>query len=221
MRLPSPITGLLMTCTLALTLVAAGCSSTYYGAMEKVGIHKRDIMVDRVEAARNSQEEAQQQFKDALAQFDSVVSLKETDLKKAYDRLNGEYEDCLAAADAVSSRIDRIEAVAEDLFDEWQDEIGVYQNRELARSSRRQLDETKTRYAEMMTRMTRAEKSMVPVLDIFRDNVLFLKHNLNAQAIGSLQREFTNLEAEIAVLLGRMSEAIESSNTFIAGMQTH
>ncbi|MCB2218362.1 MAG: DUF2959 domain-containing protein [Desulfobulbaceae bacterium] len=187
--------------------------------MEKVGIHKRDIMVDRVEDARNAQEDAQQQFKDALEQFGSVVALKETDLKKSYDRLNGEYEASRSAADTVSSRIDRIEAVADDLFAEWQDEIALYQNRELARNSSRQLEETKVRYKEMMARMTRAERSMAPVLDIFRDNVLFLKHNLNAQAIGSLQREFTNLEAEIGVLLDRMSEAIESSNTFIAGMQ--
>lgn len=215
---PSRLSAICITCLTA-ALLAAGCSTAYYGAMEKVGIHKRDIMVDRVEGARNAQEDAQQQFKDALEQFGSVVALEETDLKKSYDRLNGEYEACRSAADTVSSRIDRIETVADDLFAEWQDEIALYQNRELARNSSRQLEETKVRYKEMMARMTRAERSMAPVLDIFRDNVLFLKHNLNAQAIGSLQREFTNLEAEIGVLLDRMSEAIESSNTFIAGMQ--
>ena len=40
--------------------IVGGCSSTYYGAMEKVGIHKRDILVDRVEDARDSQEDAQE-----------------------------------------------------------------------------------------------------------------------------------------------------------------
>ena len=77
-------------------LMMSSCSSTYYNAMEKVGIHKRDIMVSRVEKARDSQEEAQEQFQSALEQFDSVVSLKETDLKKAYDKLNAEYEDSKA-----------------------------------------------------------------------------------------------------------------------------
>ena len=193
-----------------------GCSSTYYGAMEKVGVHKRDIMVDRVEKARDSQADAQEQFKSALEQFDSVVKLKETDLKKAYDKLNQEYEESREAAEDVSARIDKVEDVAEALFDEWEDELKLYQNKELQRSSKRQLTQTKKRYAQMIKNMHRAEKSMEPVLKIFRDNVLFLKHNLNAQAIGSLKGEFANLQGEIDTLIKRMNTAIESSNTFIA-----
>lgn len=206
---------------ISLLALVGGCSSAYYGAMEKVGVHKRDIMVDRVEGARNAQQEAQEQFKSALEQFDSVVKLEETDLKKAYDRLNKEYEDCVSIADTVSSRIDKVKDVSEDLFDEWQDEIGLYENKELARSSKKQLTETKKRYQEMIERMEEAEKSMEPVLTLFRDNVLFLKHNLNAQAIGSLQNEFAGLQSEIDTLISRMSEAIDSSNAFIAQMQTN
>lgn len=202
---------------LALLLVGlTGCSSTYYGAMEKVGVHKRDIMVDRVEKARDSQEDAQEQFKSALEQFDSVVKLKETNLKKAYDKLNREYEESLQAAEEVSMRIDKVEDVAEALFDEWEDELGLYQNKELQRSSKRQLTQTRSQYAKMIKSMHRAEKSMDPVLKIFQDNVLFLKHNLNAQAIGSLKGEFATLQGEIDTLIQRMNTAIESSNTFIA-----
>jgi chromosome segregation ATPase len=204
----------------AVLLLIAGCGNPYYGAMEKVGVHKRDIMVDRVESARDAQQDAQEQFKSALEQFDSVVSLEETDLKKAYDQLNDEYEDCVAIADKVSNRIDKVESVSDALFDEWQDEIKLYENKELARSSKKQLTETRARYEDMLSHMQDAEKSMEPVLRIFRDNVLFLKHNLNAQAIGSLQDEFAGLELEIDKLIDRMNDAIESSNAFIADMQT-
>ena len=68
----------------------------------------------------------------------------------------------------------------------------------------------------MLANLHRAEDSMEPVLKIFRDNVLFLKHNLNAQAIGSLQGEFVQLQGEIDVLIARMNVAIDSSNSFIA-----
>jgi chromosome segregation ATPase len=197
----------------------SGCTNPYYSAMEKVGIHKRDIMVDRVEDARNSQEDAQEQFKSALDQFSSVIALEDTDLKRAYESLNREYEDCVDAADTVSSRIDKVESVSDALFDEWEDEIKLYKNKDLARSSRKQLSATRDRYDDMMVRMRKAESSMAPVLDLFRDNVLYLKHNLNAQAIGLLQGEFASLEAEIDTLIGRMNEAIESSNAFIADMQ--
>lgn len=202
-----------------LMFVLSSCSKTYYSAMEKIGVHKRDIMVDRVEDARDSQADAQEQFKSALEQFDSVVKLKETDLKKAYDRLNSEYEKSKAAAEDVSSRINKVEAVAEDLFDEWEQELTQYQNQELRRSSKEKLNTTRKRYKEMMTSMHRAEASMEPVLKIFNDNVMFLKHNLNAQAIGSLQSEFTNLKGEIDVLIREMNAAIQSSNSFIADIK--
>lgn len=207
--------GLVLCCA----FIMAACSTVEYGVKEKFGIHKRDIMVDRVEGARDSQAEAQEQFKSALEQFDSVVKLEETDLKKAYDSLNKEYEKSEAAATKVTNRIYSVESVADDLFDEWEDELGQYQNQELRKSSKEQLRATKSRYKEMLASMHQAEASMEPVLRIFKDNVLYLKHNLNAQAIGSLQGEFTNLKGEIDSLIKKMNTAIESSNKFIADIQ--
>jgi len=196
-----------------------GCAKTYYDAMERVGIHKRDILVDRVKGARDSQIDAQNQFKSALEQFASVVRLKDTDLKKAYERLNAEYEDCQEAARTVSSRIDSVEAVADALFDEWEDELDLYKRSDLRKSSRTQMKATRSRYRSMLTTMHLAEKSMNPVLDTFYDNVLFLKHNLNAQAIASLKVEFSTLRGKIDGLVRRMNESIESSNTFIADLK--
>ncbi len=204
---------------LLIALFINGCSKTYYSAMEKIGIHKRDIMVDRVEAARDSQTEAQEQFKTALEQFGSVVELKNTDLKKAYDKLSREYTDCVEASDEVSARIGKVENVANALFDEWEEEIKLYRNKGLRDSSKQQLKKTRVRYRDMLASMHVAEKSMEPVLKTFRDNVLFLKHNLNAQAIGSLQSEFLSLEKDIDTLIDNMNKAIRESNTFIAQMK--
>ena len=196
-----------------------GCSKAYYGAMEKVGIHKRDILVDRVEGARDAQSEAQKQFKSALEQFSAVVKVENTDLKKAYEKLNAEYEDSEKAAAKVSERIDKVESVADALFEEWKEELKLYKSAELRRSSQQKLQKTKTRYREMLASMHRAEKSMTPVLRTFRDNVLFLKHNLNAQAIGSLRAEFSSLKGEIDGLIKNMNEAIQTSNKFIADIK--
>jgi Protein of unknown function (DUF2959) len=196
-----------------------GCSKAYYGAMEKVGIHKRDILVDRVEGARDAQSEAQEQFKSALEQFGTVVHIKSSNLKKAYEKLNAEYEDSENAAKKVSERIDAVEAVAGALFDEWEDELKLYKSDDMRGSSKRKLQDTKTRYREMLSSMHRAEKSMGPVLLSFRDNVLFLKHNLNAQAIGSLQSEFSTLKGKIDGLIQNMNEAIKTSNKFIADIK--
>jgi len=195
------------------------CSKAYYGAMEKVGIHKRDILIDRVEDARDAQSEAQKQFKSALEQFSAVVHIGNSNLKKAYEKLNAEYEDSDKVAKKVSERIDKVESVADALFDEWKDELKLYKNAAFRKSSKQKLQDTKTRYREMLASMHRAEKTMAPVLRSFRDNVLFLKHNLNAQAIGSLRSEFSTLKGEIDGLIKNMSEAIKTSNKFIADIK--
>lgn len=196
-------------------ILLTACADTYYDAMEKVGIHKRDIMVDRVEAAQESQKDAQQQFASALEQFDSVIRLEETDLKRAYESLNDEFTSIDNAASEVSLRIDKVESVAQALFDEWNDELDLYKSDDLRRASQKKMDATKRRYVDMMKSMRRAEATMEPVLLSFHDNVLFLKHNLNAQAIGSLKGEFGSLKSDIDKLINQMNQAIASSDTFI------
>jgi len=204
---------------LILLLALTGCASVYYDGMEKVGYHKRDILVDRVEAARDAQSDAQTQFQSALEEFASVVHLEETDLERAYDNLNNEFESCESVAENVSSRIEKVESVADALFEEWQGELDLYESQSLKESSAKKLRQTRQRYKEMLASMKQAEKSMQPVLRALRDNVLFLKHNLNAQAIGSLRGEFGSLKADITTLINRMNQSIEQSNAFIRNMQ--
>jgi len=208
------------TCLLSLIglVVLSGCASVKYGAYEKFGVHKRDILVGDVKDARDAQKDAQEQFKDALERFGSVVKIEETGLKKAYDRLSDEYEDSVDAAEDVSEEIDEVEDVANALFKEWRDEIKQYTDPNLRRGSENQYADTEARYKQMITSMRDAEATMQPVLATLKDNVLYLKHNLNAQAVGSLQGTFDTLETDIEVLVERMNLSIKRSNDFISSM---
>ena len=203
----------------AMLLAVASCESVYYNAWEKLGVEKRDILVDRVEDARDSQEEAQEQFSSALEQFSTLINFDGGDLEKAYQRLNDEYEDSAAAANEVSERIDSIESVATALFKEWQAEIEQYTNPRFKTDSQRQLNDTKARYAELERSLLSAERSMAPVLATMKDNVLYLKHNLNARAIGALRGEYLTIKRDIDNLLVEMNSAIQRSNQFIASIK--
>jgi len=203
---------------IAVSMVAA-CSTVKYNTLEKIGIHKRDLLVSNVEDTRDAQKEAQEQFQDALERFGTIVQIEETGLKKAYDRLKDEYEDSQDAADEVSEQIEDVENVAEDLFKEWQNENKQYTDANLRRDSERKLKDTQQRYQTMLSSMKQAEASMQPGLNTLRDNVLYLKHNLNAQAVGSLQTTFSNLESDIGDLIRQMNQSIERSNAFISQMK--
>lgn len=203
---------------IALTTTLTGCGSMYYSMMESMGWEKRDLLVDNVTEARDEQEQAKEQFANALEQFKSVVAVDGGDLEKKYDKLNAEYESSVKRANAVNERIEDIEDVAEALFDEWRDELGQYNDQNLRRSSEKQLEATERSYDKMIDAMKRAEDSMQPVLDAFQDQVLFLKHNLNAQAISSIQDSATALEGDIETLIAEMQASIDEANEFIESM---
>jgi Protein of unknown function (DUF2959) len=192
-----------------------GCQKTYYDTMEKFGVHKRDIMVDRVENARDSQEKAKEQFQSALQQFSQVLNYQGGELEDKYNSLKAEYERSQARAEEVSDRIDAVENVSEALFDEWKEELNQYSSETLRQDSERKMVQTRVQYVKLITAMRRAEGKMEPVLSAFKDQVLYLKHNLNAQAIASLQGEFMNIESNIAVLIKEMEKSIGEANAFI------
>jgi len=201
-----------------MALLLTGCSSTYYKTMESFGVEKREILVDRVEEARDAQDDASEQFADALEQFRSVVAFDGGDLEDVYDDLNAEFKRSQAEAEEVTDRIDSVETVAEDLFAEWQEELGQYKRADLRRNSEALLKKTRGRYQQMMKAMRRAEISMEPVLEAFQDQVLVLKHNLNAQAIGALGKELGGIERDTARLIEEMQKAIAEADSFIASM---
>ncbi len=202
--------------SLVLALLSlTACSSVYYETMEQFGVHKRDILVDRVEEARDSQEAAKEQFSSALEQFTTLLNFDGGDLQSAYDSLNGEFEESESRAKVVSDRIRAVENVSADLFNEWEDELELYTNQSLRNSSAATLRQTRVRYEQLVTSMHAAESKMTPVVNAFRDQVLFLKHNLNSRAIASLRSELATIEGDISALIVDMENSISESNRFL------
>jgi Skp family chaperone for outer membrane proteins len=196
----------------------SACSSAYYGAMEKLGYEKRDLLIKRVDNARNAQQDAKKQFESALAQFIAVTDFSGGRLEQQYNKLKDEYDESEQRAHAVRTRVADVERVAEDLFDEWSRELTQYASQEMRRSSQRQLEQTRARYQKLIAVMKRAEKKLNPVLAAYRDRVLYLKHNLNARAIASLRSERAKVEADIGALISDMSRSISEADAFIKEM---
>ena len=203
-------------CSLVLML---GCQSAYYSAMEKVGVHKRDIMLERVESAQTAQQDAQQQFTSALAQLSQLINYDGGDLAAQYELINDQYEASESSAKEVASRIAAIESVADALFDEWNDEIQQYSSTSLKQQSQQKLKKTQRNYESLIKSMHRAKDRMAPVLSALKDNSLYLKHNLNAQAIGALQGEYKTIKRDVESLVAEMNKAIAQSQQFIDLLQ--
>ena len=199
-------------------LVGAGCKTTYYAAMEKFGVEKRDLLKKRVVAARDEQKEAGEQFKDAMTRLKEMTGFDGGQLEQAYKNLKADYDDCSSKADTVRKRIRDMESVAVDLFAEWENEIAQINTPSLQSASKEQLRLTKQRYQELQTALKKAESTMGPVLTQFKDYVLALKHSLNAQAIASLKSEATSIQTDISKLIAQMNQSIAKADEFVKGL---
>jgi chromosome segregation ATPase len=196
-------------------VLLAGCQTTYYAVWEKLGKEKRHLLRDQVEKSRDDQEQASEEFKDALTRLKAMYGLEGGDLEKTYERLSGDYDACRARADTVEERIDKVQRIAEDLFNEWRKEIDQIQNTGFRAKSAQKLKATQSRYARLEKALKNARKRMTPVLNNLNDYVLYLKHNLNARAIGSLKGEVAGIEADVDQLVTDIQRSIKEADAFL------
>ncbi len=201
-----------------LALAAAGCSTVYYSVWETLGKEKRDLLRDNVESVREDQEDVSEQFESTLERIRAIYGLEGGELEEKYDRLKKAYDRSVERAEELRDRIDTVEDIAGDLFAEWDREIGEISDAGLRERSRTQLKETQGRYDDLERALRKTEKGMDPVLTKFKDQVLFLKHNLNAQAIGSLETEVRDIQRDVDDLLGDLRASIQETDQFIQGL---
>lgn len=202
---------------LAITILpVAACQSTYYAVWEKMGKEKRHLLRDQVEKARDDQTKASEEFKDALTRLKALSGFDGGDLEKMYNRLADDYETCRERAEKVDERIENVQQISGDLFTEWRQEIDQINNASFRSQSSQKLKATRARYAQLEKAMLTARKRMAPVLTNLNDYVLYLKHNLNAQAIGSLKGEVTGIETDVDRLTRDIQKSIEAADIFLA-----
>lgn len=204
---------------LLVCIFMAGCSAATIAIKEQLGYAKREQLVTAVTDARDSQEAAKKQFASALDEFISVTGVKGGALEAKYRDLSDAYDKSSSRADDVRSEIKSVDNVAQALFKEWKGELSQYQNPTLRASSEKQLNDTQALYDRLLTSMKNAESKMDPVLGAFHDQVLFLKHNLNAQAIAGLQGNVAQIQSDVTSLVQEMEASIAESNRFIEQMQ--
>ena len=67
--------------------------------------------------------------------------------------------------------------------------------------------------------MKEAVGKMDPVLAAFKDQTLFLKHNLNARAIAGLETDLNEIRTDVTDLIKEMEASIAEANSIIDSLQ--
>ena len=200
-------------------LLMSGCASVQYSALEKVGIHKRDILVDRVEDARDSQNETRENVVSAYEELTALIGHDGGELEKKYERLSKQVERSRDSTNELDDRLEAIDRVSEDLFEEWESELDLYSSQSLKADQSRKLAQARSQFATLRRRMQTARDRVDPVMAVLEDNVLFLKHSLNARALDALRGQAATLEGEVESLIRDMQAAIDEADAYIARMR--
>lgn len=204
---------------LLLGLVWLGsCTQLYYKAQEKIGNEKRDILVDRIKKGREDQEKAKEQYKSTLEAFQAATGFAGGKTEEVYKKLKKEYDAAAERTKKVSDRIASIEQVSGDMFAEWERELSGMNNGELKNKSAVLLKKTRKRYGELIARMRAVEGKAKPVVKAFEDQVLYIKHNLNAEAISSLKVNVGKMDAEVKRLVVDIEASTREADAFIASL---
>lgn len=206
----------LILCFLVLSLSACGTTQNLkYSALEKVGIHKRDILVDRIKDTSTAQEKTKKEFQSAYQELSGLIDVQDNGLEKKYKKLKQAVQSSETRTLDLKNRISKVDEVAKALFSEWQQELNEYQNANLRAISAKNLNTTKQRYAFIYNKMQDSYAKVLPVLNVLQDNTLYLKHNLNARAVSGLSNEVLSIESKVAALIQQMELSIDESKRFI------
>ena len=203
---------------IVLTLLFTGCKSTYYKTMHTLGKEKRDILVSRIKDAKKDQDQTKKQLQTTMEAFQALTGFKGGSLEKSYKRLNSDYESAASQAGKLHDKIQSIDQVSNDLFKEWQGEINDMDNAKLKSQDLVMLRNAKTRQATYMRAMRRTEDQIAPVLKAFQDQVLFLKHNLNSRAIGSLKNTSAVLQSDVDGLIQSIDASSQEADKLISSL---
>jgi Protein of unknown function (DUF2959) len=210
--------GWLVVAALAVTL--AGCTKTYYKTMKVFGKEKRDILVSRVKDSKKDQLQAKEQIKTTMESFQELTGFQGGSLEKNYKKLNSEYEKAADSAKKLHDRIDSIDQVSSDLFKEWQKEIDGMEDKKLKTQSAALLRRSRLNEANYIKSMRQTEARMTPVITAFHDQVIFLKHNLNARAIGSLKGTSAKMSTDVDVLITSLDGSMAQADALINSLNS-
>jgi outer membrane murein-binding lipoprotein Lpp len=204
-----------------LVLLLTGCTSTYYKTMRTLGKEKRDILVSRIKDAKKDQDQTREKLKTTMESFQALTGFQGGALEKSYKRLNSDYEDANSQANKLHDKIESIDKVSNDLFKEWQGEINKMGDAKLKAQSTTLLRNATVRQAAYMRAMRKTEDQITPVLAAFHDQVLFLKHNLNSRAIGSLKGTSATLQGNVADLIQSIDASSQEADKLISSLATN
>ncbi len=196
----------------------ASCKQRYYTAQGKSGNEKRDRLVEQLRKGREEQEKAKAQYQATLAALQAAPDKSPGKPDELYTKFKQEVGATARRAKTVSDQIAAIEQASGDMFAEWERELAAMHNGELKNKSIILVRKTREQCGALIGQMKAVEAKAQTVLKEFEDQVLFLEHNMDGEAVSSVRTKANSMDAEVKSLAGDIEASTREADAFIASL---
>ena len=203
----------------ALVLTAVLLSTAVSAPAQEAGVKQVEQLTNKFGSTVEAITDARAQLVKTMDVYNSIFSEVAKDRKSLYKKLQNEMDTMVKRRGEISTRAEQTRIEADNLFVSWGNSLSGITDPDLRKRSEERLAKTKARYADIQATGRQADDAYAPVMKKLQDQVAYLGHDLNAEAVGSLKGDAAKLTGQVDELKKRIDDLVGSINKNIDALR--
>jgi chromosome segregation ATPase len=151
--------------------------------------------------------------------YNALMADNAKDRKKLYKNLQNEMNNTEKRRAKIDEEAAQMKTEADTLFTQWAESAAAIEKLDLRKRSEERLEATKASYAEIQSVGQKAADLYPPFMKALQDQIAYLGHDLNAEAVASLAPEAAKLNEEAEALTRSLDDTISTANEKIGALR--
>jgi cell division septum initiation protein DivIVA len=198
---------------MCVTAVLVAIAAT--GALAQQGFRQTDRLMSRAENSARAIEDTKGELQRTLEAYNSMFDGSAKNPRRAYQISLRGVERSEKRVGDIQKRLNEMQIEADKYFADWTTSLDAIINQDLRRRSEARRDETRAGYDNIHQAALKAVAEYETFIGNFRDQLMFLGHDLNPSSISSLKEDAGKLNGEAAQLFSEADGSLTVIRTLI------
>ena len=189
------------------------------GSAQDEGVKQVEQLIKKANAGVESINDTKLQLQKTMEAYNAVLAPDVKDRRDAYKKLQKEVATTEKKRAMVSTRNGEMNVEAGRLFKNWEGSTAAIQDPALRQRSQERLAVAKKRYSEIQANGQGAASLYTPFMKALQDQVTYLGHDLNPEAVATLKPEADKLNAQAKELYSAIDKTTAAANNNISQLR--
>lgn len=177
-------------------------------------------LVERAEDTVKEIEKTEKQLEKATKKYDTIFDKKKVkDRQKAYKELNKEIKKTEDRVKELRKRGENMQKEADKFFSEWSKGLGEIKDPELRGMSRSNMNESRTRYGEIIESGVKARSLYDSFLADLHNQCSYFELDMSDDAMAKLKPNKDETKAKARALFQSIDELTKTTKNYISSMK--